>query len=451
MGPTKPRSKNADDGEGVVVEPLKVGLLGCGSVGTEVARLLTTQAADLAQRAGVTLQLAGVAVRDPQAPRDPAIDPALLTTDATELVKRVDLVIELIGGIEPARTLILAAMAGGASVVTANKALLAQDGPALYQAAHQYGVDLYYEAAVAGAIPLLRPIRESLAGDRITRVLGIVNGTTNYVLDKMDADGLDFAEALAQAQQLGYAEADPTADVEGYDAASKAAILASLAFHTRVGGADVHREGISQVTAGDVASARAMGAVVKLLAICERTLEPDGAERVSVRVHPAMIPSSHPLAGVREAFNAVFVEAEAAGELMFYGRGAGGLPTASAVLGDLISAARNRVGGSLGPGESAYAQLPLRPMGDVVTRYHISLDVSDRPGVLAQVAKVFAEHDVSIETVRQQQAGGATGRAALVVVTHAAPEAALAATVAALAELDVVTAVVGVMRVEGEG
>ena len=432
------------------MEPLKVGLLGCGSVGTEVARLLTTQAAELAQRAGVGLQLAGIAVRDLQAPRDPAIDKALFTTDATELVKRVDLVIELIGGIEPARTLILAAMAGGASVVTANKALLAEDGPALYEAAHQHGVDLYYEAAVAGAIPLLRPIRESLAGDRITRVLGIVNGTTNYVLDKMDADGLDFAAAVAQAQQLGYAEADPTADVEGYDAAAKAAILASLAFHTRVSGADVHREGISRVTAGDVASARAMGAKVKLLAICERTLEQDGAERVSVRVHPAMIPASHPLAGVREAFNAVFVEAEAAGELMFYGRGAGGLPTASAVLGDLISAARNRVGGNLGPGESAYAKLPLRPMGDVVTRYHISLDVSDRPGVLAQVAKVFAEHDVSIETVRQQQAGGDTGRAALVVVTHAAPDAALAATVAALAELDVVTAVVGVMRVEGE-
>jgi len=313
---------------------------------------------------------------------------------------------------------------------------------------------------VAGAIPLLRPIRESLAGDRIRRVLGIVNGTTNYVLDKMDSSGLDFAEAVAQAQALGYAEADPTADVEGFDAAAKAAILASLAFHTRVTANDVHREGISSVTAEDVASARAMGAVVKLLAICERTTDEHGAEGVSVRVHPAMVPLSHPLAGVREAFNAVFIEAEAAGELMFYGRGAGGLPTASAVLGDVISAARNRVGGSRGPGESAYAELPLRPMGQVITRYHISLDVADRPGVLAQVSKIIAEHGVSIETVRQQRVPAPEGpavepepgphRSSLVVVTHSAPDAALEATVTALGELDVVAAVVGVMRVEGE-
>jgi homoserine dehydrogenase len=294
-------------------------------------------------------------------------------------------------------------------------------------------------------------------------VLGIVNGTTNYVLDKMDTSGLGFAEAVVQAQDLGYAEADPTADVEGFDAAAKAAILASLAFHTRVAAGDVHREGITGVTAADVASARAMGAVVKLLAICDRTVAADGTEGVSVRVHPAMIPATHPLAGVREAYNAVFVEAEAAGEIMFYGRGAGGLPTASAVLGDVISVARNRVDGRRGPGESAYADLPVRPMGEVVTRYHISLDVEDRPGVLAQVARVFAEQDVSIETVRQQLLperegaegggpGGAprTARAALVVVTHSAPDAALAATVDALAELDVVSSVASVMRVEGE-
>jgi homoserine dehydrogenase len=386
------------------------------------------------------------------------VDPNLFTNDAAELIKRADLVIELIGGIEPARTLILDAMAGGASVITGNKALLAEDGPTLYEAAARHGVDLYYEAAVAGAIPLLRPIRESLAGDRVRRVLGIVNGTTNYVLDKMDSSGLGFAEAVAQAQALGYAEEDPTADVEGFDAAAKAAILASLAFHTRVSADDVHREGITGVTAADVASARAMGAVVKLLAICERTVAADGAEGVSVRVHPAMVPLSHPLAGVREAFNAVFIEAEAAGELMFYGRGAGGLPTASAVLGDLVSAARNRVNGSRAPGESTYADLPVRPMGEVITRYHISLDVADRPGVLAAVAKVIAEREVSIETVRQQQVPAPegdgeevrTGRASLVVVTHSATDAALDATVAALAELDVVAAVVGVMRVEGE-
>jgi len=444
------------------VEPLKVALLGCGVVGTEVARLLTTHTAELAPRVGAPVELAGIAVRRMGRARGVDVPAGLFTTDAAELVKRADIVVEVIGGIEPARTLILDAMAAGAAVVTANKALLAEDGPTLYAAAEEHGVDLYYEAAVAGAIPLLRPLRESLVGDRVHRVLGIVNGTTNYVLDKMHTTGQGFSEAVAQAQALGYAEADPTADVEGFDAAAKAAILASLAFHTRVSAADVHREGITGVTAADVASARAMNAVVKLLAICERTVAPDGAEGVSVRVHPAMIPVSHPLAGVREAFNAVFVEAEAAGELMFYGRGAGGQPTASAILGDLVSVARNRVGGRRGPGESAYARLPVRPMGEVPTRYHISLDVADRPGVLAQVAQVFAEHGVSIETVRQQQhrgrdgepapgaPGAGEGRAALVVVTHTAPDEALAATVEALADLSIVEAVASVMRVEGE-
>ncbi len=433
---------------------LKVALLGCGVVGTEVARLLTTHAAELEQRVGAPLQLSGIAVRRPGRDRGPGVDPALFSTDAEAVVKGADIVVEVIGGIEPARSLLLQAMAGGAGVVTANKALLAEDGPALYAAAAEHGVDLYYEAAVAGAIPLLRPLRESLAGDRVQRVLGIVNGTTNYVLDKMHTLGLGFTEAVTGAQELGYAEADPTADVEGFDAAAKAAILASLAFHTRVRAADVHREGITEVSAADVASARAMGAVVKLLAICERTRGADGEEGVSVRVHPAMIPTSHPLAGVREAFNAVFVEAESAGELMFYGRGAGGLPTASAVLGDVVSVARNRVAGRRGPGESAYAELPVRPMGQALTRYHISLDVADRPGVLAQVAQVFAEQGVSIETVRQQQLpareDGRPGRAALVVVTHTAPDAALSATVDALAGLPVVDRVASVMRVEGE-
>jgi len=439
------------------VEPLRVALLGCGVVGTEVARLLTTHADELAARVGVPLRLEGVAVRRPGRPRDLDIDQALFTSDAAGLVRRADVVVEVIGGIEPARGLILSAMEAGASVVTANKALLAEDGPTLYGAADKHGVDLYFEAAVAGAIPLLRPLRESLAGDRVRRVLGIVNGTTNYVLDKMHTTGAGFADAVAQAQALGYAEADPTADVEGFDAAAKAAILASLAFHTRVAAADVHREGITGVTAADVASAQAMGAVVKLLAICERSDDPDGVESVSVRVHPAMIPAAHPLAGVREAFNAVFVEAEAAGELMFYGRGAGGQPTASAVLGDVITVARHRVAGGRGPGESAYADLPVRPMGQVRTRYHISLDVADRPGVLAQVAQVFAAHQVSIETVRQQQLPhreeepqAGPPRAALVVVTHTAPDAALAATVEALDSLDVVAAVASVMRVEGE-
>jgi len=434
--------------------PLKVALLGCGVVGGAVARLLSTQADDLAARIGRPLELAGIAVRrlarhldgHPDLP----VDPGLFTTDAHGLVARedVDLVVEVIGGIEPARSLILAAMENGASVVSANKALLAEDGATLYAAADKQGVDLYYEAAVAGAIPILRPMRESLAGDRVRTVLGIVNGTTNYILTRMDESGAGFHEALEEAQALGYAEADPTADVEGFDAAAKAAILAGLAFHTRVTAADVHREGITEVTAADVVSARAMNSVVKLLAICE--LSEDG-QSVGVRVHPAMIPRSHPLASVREAFNAVFVECEAAGELMFYGRGAGGGPTASAVLGDLVAAARHRVGGGRGPGESSYADLPVRPMGETVTRYHVSLDVADRPGVLAAVAQVFAGHDVSIETVRQRLLdGGEAGDAELVVVTHAATDAALSATVADLRRLDAVRGVTSLMRVEGE-
>jgi homoserine dehydrogenase len=359
-------------------------------------------------------------------------------------------VVEVIGGIEPARTLLLDALAHGAGVVTANKALLAEDGPTLYAAADACGVDLYFEAAVAGAIPLVRPVRESLAGDRVRRVLGIVNGTTNYVLDQMDSTGASFGDAVQQAQALGYAEADPTADVEGFDAAAKAAILASLAFHTRVSAADVHREGITGVTAGDVAAAREAGCVVKLLAICERASSPE-AEGVSVRVHPAMIPRDHPLAGVRGAFNAVFVEAEAAGQLMFYGQGAGGQPTASAILGDLVAVARHRVVGGRGPGESSYAELPLLPMGRVSTRYHLRLDVADRPGVLARVAECFAEHSVSIETVHQRLVGSGAGRrAALVIVTHTASDEALADTVSALGELNVVDAVASVMRVEGD-
>ena len=369
------------------MKPLNVAVLGCGSVGSQVVRLLTEQAGDLTARVGAPVRLVGVAVRRLDAPRDIEVPDGLLTTDATALVARddVDLVVEVIGGIEPARTLILSALENGKSVVTANKALLAEDGPTLFEAAEKAGRDLYYEAAVAGAIPILRPLRESLAGDRVTRVLGIVNGTTNFILDKMDSTGAGFTEALSEAQSLGYAEADPTADVEGFDAAAKAAILASLAFHTRVVASDVHREGISEVTAADVQSARDMGAVVKLLAICE--LKDDA---VAVRVHPAMIPRSHPLASVREAYNAVFVESEAAGQLMFYGPGAGGAPTASAVLGDLVTVARNRLGDVAGPGDSSYAGLPVLPMGRTQTRYHVQIDVEDKPGVLATVAQAFA-------------------------------------------------------------
>ncbi|WP_189957104.1 homoserine dehydrogenase [Streptomyces alanosinicus] len=425
--------------------PLKVALLGCGVVGSEVTRIMTTHADDLAQRIGAPVELAGVAVRRPSKVRE-GIDPSLVTTDATALVKRgdIDVVVEVIGGIEPARSLITTAFEHGASVVSANKALLAQDGAALHAAAEEHGRDLYYEAAVAGAIPLIRPLRESLAGDKVNRVLGIVNGTTNFILDKMDSTGAGYQEALDEATALGYAEADPTADVEGFDAAAKAAILAGIAFHTRVRLDDVYREGMAEVTAADFRSAKEMGCTIKLLAICERAAD---GESVTARVHPAMIPLTHPLASVRGAYNAVFVESDAAGQLMFYGPGAGGAPTASAVLGDLVAVCRNRLNGATGPGESSYAALPVSPMGEVVTRYHISLDVADKPGVLAQVATVFAEHGVSIDTVRQQ---GKDGEASLVVVTHRASDASLTGTVEALRKLDTVRGVASIMRVEGE-
>ena len=424
-------------------ETLRVALLGCGVVGTQVARLLRDQADDLTVRTGARLELAGIAVRRLSHPR-PGIDPSLLTTDAMELATRpdVDIVVEVIGGIEPARSLLHGAMKAGKSVVTANKALLAEHGEEIHAVSRAFGADLYYEASVAGAIPLLRPLRESLAGDTVHRVLGIVNGTTNFILDRMDTSGADFGESLEEAQALGYAEPDPTADVEGFDAAAKAAILAGLAFHTRITAADVHREGITEVTAADIASARVLGRIVKLLAICERS-----GDGVAVRVHPAMIPRSHPLAAVGGAYNAVFVEAQSAGQLMFYGAGAGGTPTASAVLGDIVAVARNRLAGTHGPELSTYAELPVLPMGDTLTRYHVSLDVDDRPGVLAPVAEAFARHDVSIEAVRQTNRGD---EALLIIVTHEARDAALTATVSELEALPVVRAVASVMRVEGE-
>jgi homoserine dehydrogenase len=427
---------------------VKVALLGCGSVGSQVVRLLHEQADDLTARIGAPVELVGVAVRRPELQRDAEIPDELLTTDAAGLVSRgdIDVVVEVIGGIEPARSLILSALENGASVVTANKALLAEDGSTLFAAAEKADRDLYFEAAVAGAIPIVRPLRESLTGDKVRRVLGIVNGTTNFILDKMDSSGAGFAETLEEAQELGYAEADPTADIEGYDAAAKAAILASLAFHTRVTAADVHREGITEISAADVAAARDMDCVVKLLAICEHS-DGDEGGTVTARVHPAMIPRSHPLASVREAYNAVFVESDAAGRLMFYGPGAGGAPTASAVLGDLVTVARNRRGGVRGPGESSYAALEVLPMGQTTTRYHVAIDVDDRTGVLAAVAQIFAEHGVSIQTVRQEGHGD---DAQLVVVSHRASDQALSATVEALRGRDFVRDISSVMRVEGE-
>ena len=427
----------------VLSKVVRVALLGCGVVGTEVARILLEQSADLGKRIGGELKLVGIAVRDVKTPRDAAIPTELLTEDANSLVANSDLVIEVMGGIEPAKSLLLAAIAGGASVVTANKALLAQHGPVLYQAADEAGVDIYYEAAVAGAIPIVRSIRESLTGDSVQRILGIVNGTTNYILDQMTSEGLGFEQALTQAQQLGYAEADPTADVEGHDAAAKAAILASLAFHTRVNLDDVDCEGISAISAEDVKWAKLTNHVIKLLAICERT--EDG---VGVRVHPALVSNSHPLSTVRGAFNAVFVEAAAAGELMFYGRGAGGSATASAVLGDVVSIARHIVQGGKGPVESKYAMLPISDKNSANTRYQIRLAIADRSGVLAKVSQVFADNGVSIQTVQQvshEEAGQESSL--LLLTTHKASEGALAKTVAEVESLSIVHSVESVLRV----
>jgi homoserine dehydrogenase len=432
---------------------LRIAILGGGSVGAQVASLLLEHGDELASRAGAGLELIGVAVRDLTAKRTPAIPPELLTTDPASLILGADIVIELMGGLEPARTLILEAINSGADVITANKALLATHGPELFDAAEQVGAQLYYEAAVGGAIPIIRPLRDSLAGDRVKRILGIVNGTTNYILDLMEREGASLDDALAKATELGYAEADPTADIEGYDAAQKVAILASLAFHTNVPLDAVHREGITAVTIEQVESARKAGFVVKLLAICERLTDSEtGEDGVSARVYPALIPLSHPLAAVHGANNAVFIEAEAAGDLMFYGAGAGGLQTASAVLGDLVSAARRHVIGGPGVAESNHANLPVLPISRITTRYQITLQVADRPGVLAAIATLFSEHGVSVEALTQSAGLGTSdpdATATLVIGTHEATEHALAATVAALKANEVVRAVVSVLRVEG--
>ena len=425
------------------MKTLKVGMLGCGVVGSQIARLLVENKSDLTSRAGANLELVKVAVKNINAKRE-GISSSLLTGDAKSVVNdpEIDLIIEVIGGIAPAKELILTAIKNGKSVVTANKALLAQAGAELYAAADNANVDLYYEAAVAGAIPILRPLRESLVGDQVHRIMGIVNGTTNYILTKMDESGTAFDDALKQAQSLGFAEADPTADVEAIDAASKAAILAGLAFHSRVSDTDVYREGITKITATDVKVAKAMDMVIKLLAIAELT--PEG--EISVRVHPALISRTHPLASVRESFNAVFVEAKSAGQLMFYGKGAGGEPTASAILGDLVAVARHKVSGGIGPKESDYADLKIAKIGQTKTRYLIRLNVADKPGVLESVAHVFAAHGVSIQTVRQTGAGD---KAELIVMTHSSTELALSDTVKDLSKLPAVTDVASVLRVEG--
>ena len=425
--------------------PVRVAVLGCGHVGGSLVDMLLARKDGIAVRSGVTLELAGVAVHDLGRPRAVDVPEGLLTDDAKELVTRegVDVVVELIGGLDPARAFVEAALRAGRPVVTANKTLLADAGAELASLAAANGVDLLYEAAVAGAIPVIRPLRESLVGERVTRVMGIVNGTTNFILTRMAEDGSDYEDALAEAQRLGLAERDPSADVGGADAAAKVAILAGLAFGADLVAADVPREGITGVRASDVAFADRLGYVVKLLAVAEVV---DGGPDISVRVHPAMVPRSHPLAAVRGAFNAVFVEGEAAGELMLYGRGAGGRPTASAVLGDLIDAARNLRQGSPAPAPRRTPGAALRPLAELRSAFYLSLDVADQPGVLAQVATVFGDHGVSIRAMEQVGLGD---EARLIFLTHVAREGDVQATIAELGDLPAVDRVGGVLRVIG--
>jgi homoserine dehydrogenase len=429
---------------------VRVGLLGCGNVGSALAEILFTRADDVAERTGIRLELVAIAVADPSKPRGAAIDPALVGGDAAALVARddVDVVVELIGGLHPAHELVEAALRNGKPVVTGNKALLAVAGAELAEVAASAGVDLLYEAAVAGAIPVIRPLRESLAGEQIVRVMGIVNGTTNYILTRMEEKGDDYDDVLREAQELGLAERDPTADVDGHDAAAKAAILAALAFGLDIVDADVYREGIGAVSAADVAYAKQLGYSVKLLAIAELV---DGGPEVSVRVHPAMVPQAHPLASVRGAFNAVFVEGAVSGELMFYGRGAGGGPTATAMLGDLVDASRNLLAGAPAPAPKRTRSI-VRAQEDLRSAFYLSLDVADRPGVLAAVAKIFGDHNVSIRAMEQV---GLAEEARLIFLTHVAREGDLLATIDALRQLQAVDRVSGVLRVidteDGDG
>lgn len=423
-------------------KPVRIGMLGCGNVGSEVARLLLADTAELSTRAGVTIELKKIAVRTIK-PYE-GISPELFTTDPFSIVNdpEIDLIVEVMGGIDPARELAHQAIKNRKSIVTANKALLASYGDELFRAAYAQGEDIYYEASVAGAIPIIRPLRDSLVGDFVVRIMGIVNGTTNYILTKMHEENKEFEVALKEAQDLGYAEADPTADVEGFDAAAKAAILSGLAFHTRVTVDDVYREGISKITLEDVHIAQSMDHVIKLLAIAELTLK----DEISVRVHPVMIHKSHPLASVRDAFNAVFVEAESAGPLMFYGRGAGGAPTASAILGDILAVSRHIAHDSVGQRETDYADRDIAPIETTKTKFLIRLEVHDKPGVLAAIATTFSNQGVSIQTVDQNGRGD---DAELIIVTHLAAEGELKATVDVLKKMDIVSKISSVIRVEG--
>jgi homoserine dehydrogenase len=426
--------------------PVRVGLLGCGIVGGATARILTEQAPLLAQRAGVGIELKAVAVRNLSKPREIELDPDTATNDSWAVVKNpaVDIVVEVIGGIEPARDLILAAIDSGKHVVTANKELMSTLGNEILGAAERAGVDVLFEASVAGGIPLIRPMKESLAGERVRRVMGIVNGTTNFILTRMSETGETFGDALAEAQRLGYTELDPSADIEGFDAAAKLAILASIAFNARVVVGDVYREGISRVSPEDLAAAHELGYEVKLLAVAESH---DG--EVSARVHPSMVPRTHPLAAVRDVYNAVFIEGEETGELMFFGRGAGGGPTASAVVGDIVELARNLVVGARSIGCTCFNdRARIRPQELTPVRYYCVLAVADQPGVLSAVASVFAKHHISISSVRQEGIGD---EATLVLITHTATDGAHQDTFRELQALESVRRIVSSLQVEGTG
>ena len=469
----------------ITPKPVRVALLGCGNVGAALAELIRRRRSEIAHKFGVELDIAAVAVRNPLTERKVALPPEIFTADAAEAASRrnVDIVVELIGGIHPAREILLAALGEGKSVVTANKELLADCGAELAAAASASGAKLLFEAAVGGGIPLIRALSESLAGESIKRVMGIVNGTTNYILSRMSEDGVSYAEALTEAQSLGYAEEDPTADVEGHDAAAKVAIMASIAFGGSVKSSDVYREGIAEVSVDDIVFARRLGYVIKLLGILERS---EDSKDAALHVHPAMVSHTHPLASVRGSFNAVFIEGEAVGELMLFGRGAGGLPTASAVMGDLIDAARaarteeravrteeradrteehaagteehaagteeradgteeradrtlddRPTGGSLRP-------LLIRPIEELRTAYYLALEVEDRPGVLAAVASVFGAHEISILSMEQEGLGA---EARLIFITHVAREKDMRSTIADLRQLDAVRRVGSVIRV----
>lgn len=423
---------------------IRLGLLGCGTVGGGVVTILDREVDDITARTGAKLEITRVAVRDLSRRRPLPLDPAIFTADPESVVEAddVDVVVEVMGGRDPAGRLIRRALELGKPVVTANKELLAHEGPELYQAAEDAGVDLSYEAAVAGAIPIIKPLKESLAGDRVTRVVGILNGTTNYILTRMAEEGVEFSAVLAEAQALGFAESDPTADVSGRDAAAKTAILASLAFDTAVRADDVFTEGIESVSLTDLRVADRLGYAIKLIGIAS---EVEG--RVAVRVHPAFLAKTHPLASVRESFNAVYLEAEAAGELMFYGRGAGGEPTGSSVVGDVIDVSRNLLQTARGAVESQHRAKPIRPMDELSTQYYVLLDVEDQAGVLAEVASTLGAHGVSIAQVWQEGSGGS---AQLVLITHRAQESDLRATVAALGQVTSVRSVASVLRVEAE-